>query len=206
MELALLLALPAAVALVVSATPLIRGVFQHGAFTAADTIGAAGALAAFSLGVPAYVLIKVLTPGFYARQDTKTPVRIAMYSMLVNLVGNLTLIWPFGHVGVAIATAISAWVNVIWLYGALHARDHLRFDARFKAKALRIVGASVAMGIALWLLNPVLDPWMAAGTIERIGALVALCGLGGLVYGAAILALGAVRPGEIRAQFKRKAN
>ena len=78
-----------------TATPLVRGVFQHGAFTAADTFGTAGALAAFSVGVPAYVLIKVLTPGFYARQDTKTPVRLAVVSMLVNLAGNLlsVLVW-----------------------------------------------------------------------------------------------------------------
>ena len=204
LELALLLALPAAVALVVSATPIVRGVFQYGAFTAADTIGAAGALAAFSLGVPAYVLIKVLTPGFYARQDTKTPVRIAMYSMLVNLIGNLTLIWPFGHVGVAIATALAAWVNVVWLYWALHARDHLRFDARFKARAIRIIAAGAVMGVALWLMNPLFDPHMGGGTIERVIALALLCGLGGAIYGATALALGAVRLGELRAELRRK--
>lgn len=204
LELALLLALPAAVALVVSATPLIRGVFQHGAFTAADTLGAAGALAAFSLGVPAYVLIKVLTPGFYARQDTKTPVRIAMYSMLVNLVGNLTLIWPFGHVGVAIATAAAAWVNLVWLYIALHRREHLQMDARLKARGIRIVAASAAMGAVLWLLNPWFDPHMAGGTIERVVALILLCGAGGLVYAAATVLLGAVKLGELRREILRK--
>lgn len=203
MELALFLALPAAVALCVSATPLIRGLLQHGAFSAADTVGAAGALAAFAVGVPAYVLIKVLTPGFYARQDTKTPVRVAVFSMLFNLVGNLTLIWPFGHVGVAISTAIAAWVNVLVLYWLLHHRDQLRMDARFRTKGLRIVAASAVMGAALWFLNPLFDPHMAAGLVERVVALGLLCGLGGLVYGAAALIFRAYSLSELRAALRR---
>jgi len=206
MELALLLSFPAAVALVVSATPLIRGVFQHGAFTAADTMGTAGALAAFSLGVPAYVMIKVLTPGFYARQDTRTPVRIALVSMLVNLIGNLlsVLVLNTGFVGIAVSTAIAAWVNVVLLYWMLHKRDHLRVDARFQAKAVCIVVAGALMGIALWLLNPVADAHMAKDALERILALASLCGVGAAVYGAAVLVLGAVNPRELLAQFKRK--
>ena len=78
---------------------------QHGAFTAADTVASAHALAAFSLGLPAYILIKVLVPGFHARGDTRTPVRIALVAMLANLVGNLVLIWPLQHVGLALSTA-----------------------------------------------------------------------------------------------------
>jgi putative peptidoglycan lipid II flippase len=207
LELALLLAFPAAVALVVSAVPLIRGVFEHGAFTSTDTIGTAGALAAFSLGVPAYVLIKVLTPGFYARQDTKTPVRIAIVSMLFNLGGNLlsVLYLGAGFVGIALSTAVAAWVNVILLYWILHKRDQLRVDARFKAKALRIVAAGALMGVALFFLNPFLDPHMAKDWSERIIALVILCGTGALVYSVAAFALGAVNLGELRSQFKRKA-
>jgi putative peptidoglycan lipid II flippase len=203
LELALFLALPAAVALFISATPLIRGLLQHGAFTAADTIGTAGALSAFALGVPAYVLIKVLTPGFYARQDTKTPVRVAVFSMLFNLVGNLVLIWPLGHVGVAVSTAISAWVNVLVLYWMLHRRDQLRMDTRFKDKALRILGASIAMGAALWFLNPLLDPYMASDVAERVTALVLLCGIGALVYGVAALVLRTYALSELRALVRR---
>jgi putative peptidoglycan lipid II flippase len=203
MELALFLSLPAAVALCISATPLIRGLLQHGVFTAVDTVGAAGALAAFAVGVPAYVLIKVLTPGFYARQDTKTPVRVAVFSMLFNLAGNLLLIWPLGHVGVAVSTAIAAWVNVIVLYWLLHRRDQLRMDLRFRAKAVRIIAASVVMGVALWFLNPLLDPYMAKGLIERVVALALLCGLGGLVYAGAAMALGAYAISELRSIFRR---
>ena len=203
-ELAWALALPAAIALAVSATPLIRGVLQNGVFTAADTIGAASALAVFALGVPAYVLIKVLTPGFYAREDTKTPVRIALWSMLVNLIGNLTLIWSMGHVGVAAATAASAWVNVIALYVVLRRRGHFTLDARTLSRGLRILIAGVVMGVALWFLNPLLDPYMDETFWVRVAALAALCGAGGLVYGLAVLLLGGVKPGEIRALFTRK--
>jgi len=203
MELALFLSMPAAVALTISAVPIIRGVLQWGAFTATDTAGAASALAAFSIGVPAYVLIKVLTPGFYARQDTRTPVRIAVFSMLFNLVGNLTLIWPLGFVGVAVSTAIAAWVNVLMLYWVLHKRDQLKMDARFRSKGLRIIAASLAMGVALWLLGPLLDPHMTGGLVNRMLWLGLLCGSGGLVYGAAALLLRAYTIGELRSQFSR---
>ena len=168
LELALFLSLPAAVALVVAATPIVRGVFQHGAFTAADTVGTATALAAFSLGVPAYVIIKVLTPGFYARSDTRTPVRLAIVAMLVNLAGNLILIWPLAHVGVALATAISAWVNVALLYAVLHRRGHLALDARLRRKLWRIAAAAAMMAIGLWFGGRIADPWLTGGIAMRI--------------------------------------
>ena len=208
MELALFLSLPAAVALVVSATPLIRGVFEHGAFMASDTVGTATALAAFSLGVPAYVLIKVLTPGFYARQDTKTPVRLALWAMLVNLIGNLGLIFylgkEWGHVGVAFATAVAAWVNAVLLYLTLHKRGHLQMDARFKAKAARIIAASVVMGVALWLMNPYADVYMTKRLAERLVALGLLCSLGGVVYAVAIFIFRAYRLSELKALISPK--
>jgi putative peptidoglycan lipid II flippase len=204
LELALFLAVPAAVALFVSATPIIRGVFQHGAFTAVDTFGCAATLAAFAPGVPAYVLIKILTPGFYARQDTRTPVRIAFIAMLVNLVGNLTLIWPLGPVGIALSTAISAWVNVILLYWALRREDHLTLDARFRSKALRIVAAGILMGAALYVGNELLDAHLDAPFWERIASLALLCGGGALIYGAASIGLGAYRISELKAQLRRR--
>lgn len=204
LELALFLALPAAIALFVSATPLIRGVFQHGAFTAVDTFGCAATLAAFAPGVPAYVLIKVLTPGFYARSDTKTPVRIAFIAMLVNLIGNLTLIWQLGAVGIALSTAISAWVNVVLLYWALRREDHLTLDERFRSKALRIIAAGMAMGVALYIGNDLLDAHMSGLFWERIGALVLLCGGGGLIYGLSSILIGAYRLSELKALLRRR--
>ncbi len=203
-ELALFLALPAAVALCVAATPLIRGLLQHGVFTAQDTVGAASALAVFALGVPAYVLIKVLTPGFYARQDTKTPVRVALFSMLFNLVGNLILIWPLGHVGVAAATAFSAWVNVIILYYLLHRDDHLQADARLLSRGMRIIAASAIMGVALWFTAPFADQHMTGGFFGRLLALSLLCGGGAMVYAGAIFASGAYRLSELKALITRR--
>jgi putative peptidoglycan lipid II flippase len=205
MELALFLSLPAAIALFAAATPIIRGVLQHGAFTAADTLGTAAVLAAFAPGVPAYVFIKVLTPGFYARQDTKTPVRVALIAMLVNLIGNLILIWPLGPVGIALSTAISAWVNVVLLYWILHRHDHLRMDARFRAKAIRITAAGVAMGLGLWGLGDLFDPYMAGGFWTRIAALALMCGGGALVYALASFLFGAYRVSELKAQLRRPA-
>lgn len=205
LELALFLALPAAVALVVAATPIVIGVFQHGAFTADDSIGTASALAAFSLGVPAYVLIKVLTPGFYARSDTRTPVRLAVAAMLVNLVGNLVLIWPLAHVGVALATALSAWINVFLLYGVLHRRGQLSLDARLKRKIWRITAAAVVMAIGLWLGTGVASPLLTGGLWMRIGVLGVLCCAGAAIYGLATLAFGAYRLSDLRVLLRRRA-
>lgn len=205
LELALVLALPAAVALVVAAVPIVRGVFEHGAFTADDTAGASAALAAFALGVPAYVLIKVLAPGFYARQDTRTPVRLALVSMLVNLAGNLlsVLVLGAGFVGIALSTALAAWVNVVLLARHLHRRDLLRFDARFKARAIRIVAAGVVMGGVLALLTPWVDPYTDSDALSRVVALSLLCGIGALAYAGAVIALGGVSLRELRQQLKR---
>jgi putative peptidoglycan lipid II flippase len=114
------------------------------------------------------------------------------------------LVLNTGFVGIALSTALAAWVNVLLLYSSLHRREHLQLDARFKAKALRIIGASIAMGAALLALNPWLDPYMGGNWPERIGALVALCGIGGAVYGAAVLLLGGASLGELRRQFTRK--
>ncbi len=204
MELAFLLAMPACVALVVSAVPITRGVFQSGAFHAEDTIKCAAALAAFSVGVPAYVLIKVLTPGFYARQDTRTPVRIAVLSMLVNLAGNLLLIGPLGIVGVTIATAIAAWINVALLYWELHRRGHLQMDAQLLRSIRQVLGASAVMGLALWALNPIVDPHLGGGLIERGIWLSVLVGGGGLIYLLSGAVAGAISWQMIRTQILRR--
>ncbi len=206
MELALFLALPAAVALVISAFPIVRGVFEHGEFLAKDTRGTAAVLSAFSFGVPAYVLIKVLTPGFYARQDTKTPVRLAVASMLVNLGLNLFFILYLkqGVVSIAISTAIAAWVNVLLLYAVLHKRGQFRFDARFTGKAWRILLAAAAMGAALWFMNPWFIPYVSGSLMQRVAVLALLCGGGALVYALATFLFRAYTPGELKASFRRK--
>jgi len=204
LELVLLLTFPAAVALVVSALPLIRGLLQHGAFTGGDSVQTARALAAFSLGLPAYVLIKVLTPGFYARSDTRTPVRIAVLSVAVNFVGNITTVWSLAQVGLALSTAVAAWVNAGLLYRTLHRRGHLTLDARLKRSAGRLFAAAVAMAGVLLALNGVVAPFMTGGLAARVGALALLCGTGFAAYLGVALALGAFRLGDLRAQFARR--
>ncbi len=204
-ELALFFAMPATVALIVSAMPIVHGVFEHGAFTPEDTLGTAAVLMAFSAGVPAYVLIKVLTPGFYARSDTKTPLRLALWSMLVNLIGNLILIWPLAHIGVGVATAISAWVNVALLWFTLRKRGHIEVDARLRQKAWRIVLAAIAMGVALWFGNELIEGQLGTGLWRRVAVLSVLVSAGGAVYALAILLLGAYRLSELKTLLRRRA-
>ena len=204
-ELALFFAMPATVALIVSAIPIVHGIFEHGAFTPADTQGTAAVLMAFSAGVPAYVLIKVLTPGFYARSDTKTPLRLALWSMLVNLVGNLILIWPLAHIGVGVATAISAWVNVALMWFTLRQRGHIAVDARLKQKAWRIILAAVLMGVALYFGNELIEGQLGLGLWRRIAVLSMLVSAGSAVYALAILLFGAYRISELKSLFRRQA-
>ncbi|MDY0243153.1 MAG: polysaccharide biosynthesis C-terminal domain-containing protein, partial [Rhodospirillaceae bacterium] len=125
-------------------------------------------------------------------------------SMLVNLVGNLTLIWSMGHVGVAAATALSAWVNVVILYAVLHRRDQLRADARLISRGLRITLASAIMGLALWYAGPLSDRYMAGTFLTRVLALGLLCGGGALVYAVAIFGTGAYRLSELKSLVSRR--
>lgn len=204
-ELALFLTLPAMAALIVAAEPIVRGLFQHGAFTAEDTVRCAWALAAFSIGLPAYVLVKVLTPGFYARQDTRTPVRFATISIAVNIVANLVLIPTIGHVGPPLATALASSVNVWLLYRTLRGRGHFRSDARLDRRLPRLVLAALLMAGALLGLDRLLDPYLTGSTFERVAALGLLVATGCAIYGAACFLTGAFRPADIKALLRRRA-
>ena len=191
LELALLLTLPATVALVLCGAPIVAALFEHGKYSALDTFYTAQALAAFSIGLPSYILVKVLTPGFYARSDTKTPVRIATLSMGVNLLLNLALIVPLKHMGPPLATALASTFNVVMLYRTLRVRGHFKPDARLKRRAWRLALAALAMGIILWLLEGLLTPYTHGSWAIRTGAMVVLVGAGGLVYAILTFVLGA---------------
>ncbi|MDH7974624.1 murein biosynthesis integral membrane protein MurJ [Sphingomonas sp. AR_OL41] len=191
MELALLLTLPATVALVLCGAPIVAALFEHGKFSAQDTLYTAQALAAFSVGLPSYILIKVLTPGFYARSDTKTPVRYATISMVVNLVLNLALIVPLRHMGPPLATALASSVNTFLLYRTLRMRGHFTPDARLRRRAWRLALAALAMGAVLWLLEGLLAPYTHGSWLVRTTAMVVLVATGGVVYAIATFALGA---------------
>ena len=198
----LLLALPAAVALIAIPGPLIATLFQRGAFAAADAQATAGALAAYAAGLPAYILVKVLTPAYYARKDTKTPMLIAAFSLVVNLGLNLLLMGPLLHVGLALATALASWVNSLLLAGVLMRRGLWRPDRRLLVRVGRIVLSSALMGAILYFLSAYLSPWLADGPVHRAAALALLVAAGLSVYGMAAHFSGAARLGELRALLR----
>lgn len=198
-EFALLLTLPAAAALFVIADPVIRVLFERGEFTAETTSATAAALAVYAIGLPAYVLVKALTPGFFAREDTKTPVVISCVALVVNLVLNLILMGPFLHVGIAMATSASAWLNCLLLATVLHRRGQLRLDARLMSRLPRTVLAVVVMAAVLWFALPGLDGALNAGeTAERVMGLAVLIAAGLASFAAAAIVAGAARPSDLR--------
>src|SRR5438270_2496061 len=209
-ELALLLTLPATIAFVFASEPIIRGLFQHGHFTAIDSMRCSWALSAFSLGLPSYVLVKVLTPGYYARHDTKTPVRYAVQSVGVNLAGNLIMIpilgrYGYGHVGPPIATALASSLNVWMLYRTLRKRDHFHTDARLRRRVPRLVIASLIMGGMLFWLAPLVDPYLTGSIARRGAGLIALVGGGVTVYALACFLTGAFVLDDVKVLLGRRA-
>ena len=170
LELALLVTLPAAVALMVIPEPIIVVLFEHGALVRSDSEAIAAALIAFSAGLPAFVLIKVLQPAFYAREDTKTPLRYALWSVAANVVLSLALFPFIGHVGIAVATSLAAWLNAAALALVLRARGDHRLDSRFVVRLPRIAAASLIMGGALWGASGALDGWVEGVLGRLIGA------------------------------------
>ena len=202
MELALLLTLPATVALVVCGTPIVAALFEHGKFNAENTYYTAQALAAFSVGLPSYILVKVLAPGYYARSDTRTPVRYATISMVANLVLNLALILPLRHMGPPLATALASTINVALLYRTLRRRGHFEPDHRLRRRAWRLAAASLMMGVVLWLLQDWLSPYTHGDWVMRTAAMAVLVAGGALVYAVATFALGAFTRADL--QFLRR--
>lgn len=203
-ELALFLTLPATIAFLVCAEPIVRGIFQHGAFTPADTQATGLALSMFAIGLPAYILIKVLTPGFYAREDTRTPVRFAMVAVAINLVLNLALIPTIGHIGPPLATAIAAIANVGLLYWALAKRGHFSADARLKRRLPRLAIAAAIMGAALFFADRLLVDYTTGTLGMRALGLSLLVGSGVALYGVACFATRAFTPADLKAALSRK--
>jgi putative peptidoglycan lipid II flippase len=197
-ELALLLTLPAAAALAILAEPILAVLFERGAFGPEDTRATAAALAAFAAGLPAFVLVKVLAPGFFARQDTKTPVKIAAVSMVVNVVLTIALMFPLAHVGNALATSIAGWSNALLLLELLRRRGHFGFDALARRRLPRILGAALGMAVVLVGATLWLEPHIAARGIAAAAALAGLIALGLGSFAVLALLLGAARLEELK--------
>lgn len=194
LEFALLLTLPAAVALCVVPGPIIQVLYERGAFSSEDTQAVSAALTAFAAGLPASMLIRVFLPGFFAREDTRTPMIFAAISAGVNIAGSLALFFMLGHVGIAIATSLAAWTNALLLGITLLRRRNLEPDAMLRRRVVLIAAASFVMGAALWAASIPLGGLFAPanGILVQCMALGILVLGGGAVYMMATQLTGAV--------------
>lgn len=203
LEYGLMFTLPATAALIALADPIMLVLFARGAFSLADAAETARVLQAFALGLPAYVLVKGLTPGFFAREDTRTPVRFAAICLVGNLVFNLGLMPWLGAAGVALATSLSSWLNVGLLATTLHRRGLLSFDARLRRRAPRLLVASLVMAGAIFALLPWLTPILQPGHLWRYPVFAGLCVGGAVLFFAVGHALGGVNLRDIKALRRR---
>lgn len=200
-EFALLLTVPAAVALIVIPDVLISFLFQRGAFTPEDTQKTALAVMIYGLGLPAFVMQKVLQPLYFAREDTKTPFRFALYAMVINAVVAVGLSFVIGYLAAAFATALAAWgmVALLW-FGKKGMGEEVHADARLIRRAPRILVASILMGALLWggemALSPVFDLSRGLGTL-----LLVAFGIVGYFTFAHLI--GAVRLAELKGSVRR---
>jgi putative peptidoglycan lipid II flippase len=208
-ELSLFLALPAAAALIAIAEPICVVMFQYGRFTLEDARHTGWVLAAYATGLPAYVLIRVFVPGFYAREDTRTPVKYAITSVIVNTVLSIVLVWPpFGlpslsFVGIAVATATAAWVNAILLALGLWSRKHWHVDAQLRRRLPRTLLSTLLMAGALVPLAMWVAPWLQLGLWNRVLALATLVFAGMLAYAIFCLVLRVTTPAELKQSLRR---
>jgi putative peptidoglycan lipid II flippase len=209
LELSLALTLPAAIAFFVIPEFLVQGVYERGAFDAQSSSNTAIALAAYGVGLPAFVLIKVLAPGFFARENTKTPMRIALASVSLNLVLALGLFFGgLGFLGLALATSAAGWLNATLLAFLLLRRGYFKPDARLLGRMARLALAAGGMGVIVFLLVSHQASW--GGWIStRIGTsfgdaleLLVVVGAGAASYAAACLATGALRFSEVTAALR----
>lgn len=202
-EIALALTIPSAVALVVIPLPIVSVLFERGATTTDDAAAISFAVAIYGLGLPAFVLQKIMQPVFFAREDTRRPFQYALVSMVINAVLAIGLAPYIGWFAPAIATTAAAWAMVALLRrGSGRYGDVARFDDRFKARIWRIVTASVIMGIVLWWAAAALGPWLALPWWRAL-VLAFLILTGIFCYFAAGQFLGAFRYSEFRTALRR---
>lgn len=198
----MLVGIPASIALFMLSTPIIQALFQRGEFTLEDTQMTALALQCMSAGVISFMLIKVFAPGFYAQQDTKTPVRVGLMAVAANAILNVVFIgffklidWHAEHMALALASSGSALVNAGMLYFYLHKRNIFRFGAHWKKLAMQFALANIAMIAALWYgltwYNGEVSQWI------RVAEVIGLCVIGIAAYGIVLIASG-FRPRHLR--------
>jgi len=197
--------MPATTALVALAFPIVRVLFQHGAFDAIATVETANTLIWFSVGLPAYVLIRVLQPGFFAREDTVTPTIFAGISAATNIAFSLLLFPTLQHVGIAIATSIAAWANALLLGIWLYRRGQLVIAPSEWRRHALIILISLAMALALYGLSIPLAPFFVtrAPLVLQLIALTALTTIGFVAYFLAVHFSGAQPMGLLLRRLRR---
>jgi murein biosynthesis integral membrane protein MurJ len=201
-EIALLITFPAAIAMLVIPYPIVSTLFERGEFKPLASEQTAMALAGFAAGLPGYVLIRVLQPGYFAQENTKSPMFMAGITVAVNVVFSLLLFPIFRHVGIAVATAISAWVNVFLLFRGL--KGFLVIDQRLKTRLPRIMIGSLLMGTVLIGLKLLINGWFIDSTFVLKASGLAILIVGGIaVYGLSVLALKATSLADLKGGFKR---
>lgn len=168
LRLVFLIGIPATIGLFMMAEPVMLAVFQHGEFTQASAYAASLSLKAYIIGLLGFMLIKVLATGFFSRQDTKTPVKIGIIAMATNMVFNLILFYPLEHVGLALATAISAVVNASLLFITLKRNGIFKPDGRWKTWLLKLLIANLVLAIFIYFFIGSIDAWRAWNLFERV--------------------------------------
>jgi putative peptidoglycan lipid II flippase len=202
-RLVLIIAIPATIGLFMLAGPVLTTLFQYGEFSSSDTYLASLSLMAYMLGLPGFILIKILVPGYYARQDTRTPVRIGIIAMITNMALNICFVVPMvlyeyeaPHVGLALATSCAAYLNAFMLFRGLCKTDVLRPTPGWTKLFMQITVAIFAMAIVLALITPELAQWTEWPMFERVSTLLGMIAIAGLLY-FAVLALLGVRPNQL---------
>ena len=195
LRLTLLLALPAAVALALLAVPLITTLFHYGAFSAHDVLMTRNALIAYSVGLLGLILVKVLAPGFYARQNIKTPVKIALVALVATQAMNLAFIWPLQHAGLALAIGLGACLNAGLLYYKLRQHNIYSPQPGWGAFVVKIAAAIAVMGICLWFAAGGPEAWLTVSPAAKVARLTGVVAFGGAAYFGALWLLG-FRPGD----------
>ena len=203
-DLAMLLALPATVALILLAQPIASVLFEAGKTTAADASNTALVLAILVVGLPAYVLIKVLVPGFYARKDMKAPVVVGIAALAIGVLSNFILVPVLGLAALPLSTALAAWLNALVLYALLHKRGHFRLTGPVAFRVSRQLIAAFAMGAALWAMAGALGPFMAQASLNRVLGLAAMVAVGPLVYFGLGWLIGAINRDDVMVLLRRK--
>jgi putative peptidoglycan lipid II flippase len=205
LEFVLFLTLPAAAAIWVLSDEIIRVVYEHGAFNPSMTSTVAGILAIYGLGLPGFVMIKALNPGFFAREDTKTPMRFTMVAVAANCALALSLFPFLAERGIATAEVVSGWISTTLLFTTLVRRGHLEIDRAFVSRIIRLLIAAAIMASVLEYASIYAAPYIApkSGILKEIATVFALIGIAMIIYFGVAFAIGGASLGMLRRNMKR---